>query len=99
MANAFAQEYSKENAYKIDKFYRSAVEKNILVLDHIRPSICPLGERGNKLNKLSLPLENLASYIHMSINRWFASDQRLMEYISYRFMEKQYKKALFQGKK
>lgn len=99
MANAFAQEYSKENAYKIDQFYRSAMGKNILELDYMRPSTCPLDERGNKLNKLSLPLENLASYIHMSINRWFASDQRLMEYISYRFMEKQYKKALFQGKK
>lgn len=66
MANAFAHEYSKETAYKIDQFYRSAM--GILELDHIRLSTCPLHQIGNKLNKLSLPLENLASYIHMSIN-------------------------------
>ncbi|WP_430981164.1 lantibiotic dehydratase C-terminal domain-containing protein [Sphingobacterium kitahiroshimense] len=45
-----------------------------------------------------LAQENLASYIHMSINRWFSGDQRLMEYFSYRFLEKQYKKAIFQRK-
>lgn len=99
MANAFANEYNKEIAYRIDQFYRSSLGKNMMMLDHTPESTWPLLQRDNQMDKLNLPQENLASYIHMSSNRWFPSDQRLMEYISYCFMTKQYKKALFQGKK
>ncbi|SIT93969.1 lantibiotic dehydratase [Pontibacter indicus] len=33
---------------------------------------------------------NLGSYIHMSINRWFKTDQRLQEYVVYYFLQKHY---------
>ncbi|ARS35708.1 lantibiotic dehydratase [Pontibacter actiniarum] len=33
---------------------------------------------------------NLSSYIHMSMNRWFKSDQRLQEYVVYYFLQKFY---------
>ncbi|MDM1295616.1 lantibiotic dehydratase [Sphingobacterium sp. N143] len=96
MANAFALEHDKESAYQVDQLYRSLIGKNVMMLNRsIQPTL-PLDQRLEKLGALNLPQENLASYIHMSINRWYKSDQRLMEYISYRFLEKEYKKALSQ---
>ncbi|PUV21887.1 lantibiotic dehydratase [Sphingobacterium athyrii] len=96
MANAFALEHDKGSAYQVDQLYRSLMGKNVMMLNRSTQPILPLDQRLEKLGTLNLSKENLASYIHMSINRWYKSDQRLMEYISYRFLEKEYKKALSQ---
>ncbi|MGA6119793.1 lantibiotic dehydratase [Sphingobacterium anhuiense] len=98
MANAFAHEYDKETGYQVDQFYRGSMGENINMLNESIQSTLLFDQRAVKLRRLKLPQENLASYIHMSMNRWFSVDQRLMEYVSYRFMEKQYKKILFQEK-
>ncbi|MBX0335342.1 lantibiotic dehydratase [Pontibacter sp. HSC-14F20] len=37
---------------------------------------------------------NLGSYIHMSMNRWFKTDQRLQEYVVYYFLQKHYTEKL-----
>ncbi|MEV4883666.1 lantibiotic dehydratase [Chitinophaga ginsengisegetis] len=46
------------------------------------------------LHKLRLPAENLGSYIHMSQNRWFATQQRLLEYMTYYFCGRYYNRLL-----
>jgi thiopeptide-type bacteriocin biosynthesis protein len=38
--------------------------------------------------------ENLADYIHMSLNRWFVNQQRVMEYMCYSFCSKYYYKLM-----
>lgn len=38
--------------------------------------------------------ENLADYIHMSLNRWFVNKQRVMEYMCYSFCNKYYQQLL-----
>lgn len=50
--------------------------------------------RDNSLQKILLSKENLTSYIHMSINRWFLTEQRLMEYMCYLFCNKYYNQLL-----
>ena len=47
------------------------------------------------LKKIKLKIDNLSSYIHMSINRWFASEQRLMEYMAYHFCRKYYNQLAY----
>lgn len=39
--------------------------------------------RRDSLENLTLPSENLKSYIHMSVNRWFKSNQREWELLTY----------------
>lgn len=39
--------------------------------------------RHDSLKNLTLPPENLGSYIHMSVNRWFKSNQREWELLTY----------------
>lgn len=41
-----------------------------------------------------LPKENLANYIHMSLNRWFVNQQTMMEYMCYSFCSKYYRQLL-----
>lgn len=40
---------------------------------------------------------NLGSYIHMSLNRWFKTDQRLYEFAAYVYIEKHYIQQLKTG--
>ena len=51
-------------------------------------------ERNKKLYGKALPVENVSSYIHISMNRWFATEQRKMEYMAYIFCEKYYNRLL-----
>lgn len=44
-------------------------------------------------------LHQIKSQIHMSINRWFVSQQRLMEYTTYLFGAKYYNQILDQSMK
>jgi lantibiotic biosynthesis protein len=50
-------------------------------------------KRDEKIQEI-LSKENLASYIHMSLNRWFVNQQRLMEYMCYSFCSKYYEQLL-----
>ena len=56
-------------------------------------------ERDIHLRKILLPKGNLTSYIHMSMNRWFLTEQRLMEYMCYLFCNKYYNQLLQFDKK
>jgi len=38
--------------------------------------------------------QNLADYIHMSLNRWFINQQRVMEYMCYSFCSKYYRQLM-----
>ncbi|HXS56128.1 MAG TPA: lantibiotic dehydratase [Hanamia sp.] len=49
--------------------------------------------RDEKIREI-LCKENLASYIHMSLNRLFINQQRLMEYMCYSFCSKYYQQLL-----
>jgi thiopeptide-type bacteriocin biosynthesis protein len=54
-------------------------------------------KRDKVLHEMLLPKENLPSYIHMSMNRWFITQQRLMEYMCYLFLCKYYNEILHQN--
>ena len=89
----FAKEFGQEMKYQVDLTYRQ--------LSHVLPTFLEslifkeeFEERDKKLLKLCLPLKNVSSYIHMSMNRWFVTDQRLMEYMSYVFATKYYKQLI-----
>ncbi|HEY5371759.1 MAG TPA: lantibiotic dehydratase [Hanamia sp.] len=56
-------------------------------------------ERDRNLQKILMPKENLTSYIHMSMNRWFLTEQRLMEYMCYLFCNKYYNQLLWHNQK
>lgn len=53
-------------------------------------------ERDQYLDEVKLCKEALSSYIHMSINRWFPSEQRALELITYSFATKYYSRILSQ---
>lgn len=50
--------------------------------------------RDIEASRLNLNKDNLPSYIHMSINRWFASEQRAYEYMCYIYANKFYNRIL-----
>lgn len=93
MVNAFTKEYGNEVKLQLDFKYREL--KNLL------PSFLnsnkydfEFEERDKRLEEIKLPVENLSSYLHMSMNRWFTSQQRLMEYMAYLFCNKYYNQVL-----
>ncbi|SEM90346.1 thiopeptide-type bacteriocin biosynthesis domain-containing protein [Chryseobacterium taichungense] len=51
-------------------------------------------QRAMKIKTLNLSRENLPSFIHMSINRWFDSSQRQFEYMCYIFLKNYYNRLL-----
>ena len=55
-------------------------------------------EREKYLRKLKLNRNKLPDYIHMSLNRWFNSEQRALELMAYAFAVKQYSKNLSYSK-
>lgn len=89
----FARETGHEMKCQVDLAYRqlSDVLPGFLETMIFREEF---EDRERKLSKLSLPFKNLQSYIHMSMNRWFVTEQRLMEYMCYVFAEKYYKQLL-----
>ncbi len=93
MSNAFALEMDSSLKKHFDLKYR--VMKN--EVDSFLQSNefnNELSERNKKLNGKALPVENVSSYIHISMNRWFATEQRKMEYMAYIFCEKYYNRLL-----
>ncbi|MGN6603510.1 MAG: lantibiotic dehydratase [Ginsengibacter sp.] len=93
VGEGFVKEFGREIKYNIDIKYRE--------LSNVLPTLMDsfifdreLAEREANLEKLHLPKKNLASYIHMSMNRWFVTEQRLLEYMCYVFAGKYYKQLL-----
>lgn len=89
----FSNEFDSNAKFQLDLKYREI--KNLL------PSFLnsdnydeEFNERDKNLQKILMPKENIVSYIHMSMNRWFLAEQRLMEYMCYLFCNKYYNQLL-----
>ena len=94
MGKQFAKEFGRQTKLYIDSKYRELSH----VLNTFFESLIfdsEFAERDGQLLKLSLPQKNLSSYIHMSMNRWFVTEQRLMEYMCYVFAKNFYKQLLY----
>ncbi|HET7118220.1 MAG TPA: thiopeptide-type bacteriocin biosynthesis protein, partial [Hanamia sp.] len=94
----FSTEFDSGVKFQLDLKYREL--KNLL------PSFLhsdnyeeEFNQRDTNLQKILMPEENLTSYIHMSINRWFHTEQRLMEYMCYIFCNKYYNQLLQYNRK
>ncbi len=75
----------KEFPQKFNKLNTKSLSINQINLKKLVGKILTLNNNG----RLNIPLENLiASYIHMTINRCFRSNQRLYELIMYDFLYK-----------
>lgn len=97
MENVFQQEFSSDLKTHINSKYRILKEElhsfytgNAFEWEY--------NERDQCLRKIKLHREALSSYIHMSINRWFSSEQRALELMTYSFSAKYYSRILSQSK-
>lgn len=89
MSGAFSGEYGTGVRHAFDDRYREW-KKGVAHFLEGRKLEAAFKERENQLQKLALPIEHITSYIHMSMNRWFATEQRLMEYMAYHFCGRYY---------
>ena len=96
MSEVFAKEYGNRIKLQIDRKYRE-LKNGIPSFLNSNKYDFEFNERDKKLEGMKLPLENLSGYIHMSMNRWFVSQQRLMEYMAYLFCAKYYNQILHQS--
>ena len=95
MESVFLKEFSSELKAHINSKYRMLKED--LHLFYTRNTWEEeLNERDQYVKKLKLEKEALSSYIHMSINRWFSSEQRALELMTYSFAAKYYSRILSQ---
>lgn len=97
MENVFLKEFSPELKSHINSKYR--------MLKEDLHEFCSGNEfreefevRDRHLTDIQLCKEALSSYIHMSINRWFSSEQRALELMAYSFAAKYYSRILSQSK-
>lgn len=89
----FSNEFDSGVKFQLDLKYREL--KNLLPsFLHSDKYEEEFRERDTNLQKNLMPKENLTSYIHMSMNRWFLTEQRLMEYMCYLFCNKYYNQLL-----
>jgi lantibiotic biosynthesis protein len=95
MSEAFAGEFGREVKRQLNTQYNEWRK--------------PIAEflKGDQFNEVfavrashlkNLSIDNISSYIHMSMNRWFTTDQRFMEYMSYYFCGKYYNQLLHGAK-
>jgi thiopeptide-type bacteriocin biosynthesis protein len=89
MSGAFSGEYGTGVRQAFDDRYREW-KRSVAHFLEGRKLETVFKERENQLQKLALPIEHITSYIHMSMNRWFATEQRLMEYMAYHFCGRYY---------
>lgn len=95
MENEFLKEFSSEFKTHINSKFR-------LLKDHLYSFFMAFefeqefNQRNLEIEKLKLCKEKLSSYIHMSINRWFPSEQRALELMTYSFATKYYSRILSQ---
>lgn len=95
---SLGKEFKPELRVTLDQQYRTLRHKvAVTVTPDALASLLTLRrsrieyELAQDIASKAVPLfRNLSSYIHMSMNRWFKTDQRLQEYIVYYFLQKHY---------
>lgn len=95
MSEAFAHEFGRDVKRQLNVQYQEWRKPIAEFLSGDRFNGV-FAERVTKLRPMKLPLDNISSYIHMSMNRWFATEQRLMEYMAYYFCGKYYNQIVHQ---
>jgi thiopeptide-type bacteriocin biosynthesis protein len=94
MKCSLTKEQSKNLISQTENLYRN----KILTLDAFLKSdkfANLFEERDKNLRNVNLNISNLEDFIHMSINRWFKSNQRNWEYTIYYFCQRNYNKKLY----
>lgn len=91
MMNFFAQEMTPNVKKDVEDRYRNEKEAIHRLLSNNKKDNQPLF----KENASEIIHQNLSDYIHMSINRWFADNQRQWEYTLYYFGEKYYARCYY----
>lgn len=95
MENIFLKEFTSEFKTHIKTKYRELSEDlNYFLVNKKFEN--DFEKRNNSFRCLNLDRDNLSSYIHMSINRWFNSEQRAFELMTYTFAIKYYSRVLSQ---
>lgn len=97
MENVFLKEFSSELKSHINSKYR-VLKEDLHEFYTGNEFGEEFNERDRQLNNVKLCKEVLSSYIHMSINRWFSSEQRALELMTYSFAAKYYSRILSQSK-
>ncbi|MEG0928890.1 lantibiotic dehydratase [Chryseobacterium sp.] len=97
MENVFLQEFSSELKSHINSQYR-LLKDDLYSFFENHEYEKDFNRRNKDLIHLKLCKENVSSYIHMSINRWFSSEQRAMELMVYSFTTKYYNRILSQSR-
>lgn len=95
MKNIFAKEKTKDFLKTIDDKFRDYKVRIFNFLDNDEFSTI---FNHYKINKRILNDENISHYIHMSVNRWFESNQRDWEYFLYYICYEYYKQKFYKSK-
>lgn len=95
MAEAFAKEFGADVKKQLNTQYQQW-KKPIAGIWDSSDFEEHFARRNQYLLNPSLPYSNISSYIHMSMNRWFATDQRLMEYMVYYMCGRYYNQQVHQ---
>lgn len=95
MSETFANEFDKQLKQGISLKYRE-FKNLVLSFMHSERFEAEFNRRDREVKRLTLYTENLSSYIHMSMNRWFLTRQRVMEFMAYYFCHKYYNQLLHQ---
>ncbi|WP_294314272.1 lantibiotic dehydratase [uncultured Chryseobacterium sp.] len=95
MENAFLREFSLEFRTHLKTKFRALNNETHYFLKNNAFELV-FSERDSILSRLNLCKDNLSSYIHMSINRWFNSEQRALELMTYTFATRHYNRLLNQ---
>lgn len=95
MSDAFAHEFGRDVKRQLNAQYQ---EWRKPIADFLKSDRFNdvFAERTIKLKSRALSLDNISSYIHMSMNRWFTTEQRFMEYMAYYFCGKYYNQIVHQ---
>lgn len=96
MADAFATEFGREMRKQLNSQYMEW-RKDIAVFMRGDRFAAAFTERTRALNNIEFPIDNISSYIHMSMNRWFTVEQRFMEYMVYYFAARYYNQIVHQS--
>ncbi|MCF6402944.1 lantibiotic dehydratase [Chitinophaga filiformis] len=95
MSDAFSREFGRDVKRQLNAQYPEWKKPIAEFLNGERFNDA-LAERTLALKRMTLPLDNISSYIHMSMNRWFTTEQRFMEYMAYSFCGKYYNQIVHQ---
>ena len=93
MTNVFVNEFDKSVKIQLDLKYR---ELRNLIPSFLNSEMFEgeFAKRDKILKGMISPGEDVSSYIHMSMNRWFIAEQRLLEYMCYLFCSKHYNEKI-----